>query len=79
MQRDGKSTFSSPLKARSQKEGGKKKKKKEKKVVYSPFSALTLQMLMQSVLSWVLNRSKMLWFGSILHSLLNREAASIGD
>lgn len=71
--------FQVPSKLGAKKKGEKKKKKKEKKVVYSPFSALTLQMLMQSVLSWVLNRSKMLWFGSILHSLLNREAASIGD
>ena len=42
-----------------------KKKEKEKKVVHSPFSALALQMLMKSVLSWALNRSKMLRFGTI--------------
>lgn len=40
------------------KASSQKRKKGGKKVVHSPFSALALQMLMQSVLSWALNRSK---------------------
>lgn len=42
----------------SPKLGARRKRRKKKKVVHSPFSALALQMLMQSVLSWALNRSK---------------------
>lgn len=54
-------------------------KEKEKKVVHSPFSALALQMLMKSVLSWALNRSKMLWFGSIcIPSWIGRQPQQTG-
>lgn len=54
----------------------RRKKKKKKKVVHSPFSALALQMLMKSVLSWAVNRSKMLWFGSIcIPSWIERQPA----
>ena len=54
----------------------RRKKKEKKKVVHSPFSALALQMLMKSVLSWAVNRSKMLWFGSIcIPSWIERQPA----